>query len=132
VTVSNKAGTSDLEELLKTVLTEVRDGARDIVLTRLAVERPSTAAASFVRLLLRHRKDLGISVSVDPPEDVPVEGVVGKARISQPPSDAHGGGRGMRKLLCLVVAGIALLPATASAAPQIRTDPDDTPEAIDI
>jgi hypothetical protein len=70
VTVSNKAGTSDLEALLKAVLIEVRGGARDIVLTRLGMERPSTAAASFVRLLLRHRKDLGISVSVNPPLDV--------------------------------------------------------------
>ena len=38
----------------------------------------------------------------------------------------------MRKLLCLLVAGLVLLPATASAAPRIRTDPDDTPNVMDI
>jgi hypothetical protein len=38
----------------------------------------------------------------------------------------------MRKLVCLLVAGLVLLPATASAAPRIRTDPDDTPIVLDI
>lgn len=38
----------------------------------------------------------------------------------------------MRKLLCLLVVGLVLLPATASAAPRIRTDPDDSPHVMDI
>ena len=38
----------------------------------------------------------------------------------------------MRRLLSLLVVGLILLPVTASAAPQIRTDPDDTSSIMDI
>jgi hypothetical protein len=68
VTVSRNAGTSDLEGLLKSVLIEIRDGASDIVLSGHGLERPSTAASGLVQLLFRHRRDLGISVTlVDTP-----------------------------------------------------------------
>jgi hypothetical protein len=68
--VSREAGTSDFEALLKAVLIEVREGARHIILGGSGMERPSAAATSFARLLLEHRTDLGISITLDPPMDL--------------------------------------------------------------
>jgi hypothetical protein len=70
VTVSPGASTWDFEALLKAVLIGVQEGTRDIVLSGPGLERPSTAATPFVRLLLRHGRDLGVSVSLDPPQDL--------------------------------------------------------------
>jgi hypothetical protein len=36
------------------------------------MEHPSSAAAAFVRLFLGYRRDLGISIRLDPPQDPPV------------------------------------------------------------
>jgi hypothetical protein len=72
VTVSNDAGPSDFELLLEAILSEIRAGARDIVLGGPGMEHPSSAAAAFVRLFLGYRRDLGISIRLDPPQDPPV------------------------------------------------------------
>ena len=45
--------------------------------------------------------------------------------VARGEGEGHAGG-------CLVCAGLILLPITASAAPQIRTDPDDTSSIMDI
>src|SRR5215210_9490513 len=72
VTISNDAGPSDFDLLLEAILSEIRAGARDIVLGGPGMEHPSSAAAAFVRLFLGYRMDLGISIRLDPPQDPPV------------------------------------------------------------
>lgn len=72
MTISNHAGPSDFEALLETILAEIRAGARDIVLGGPGMEHPSSAAAAFVRLFLGYRKDLGVAIRLDPPQDPPV------------------------------------------------------------
>lgn len=64
MTVAREAGASDIEALLKEVLIEVRGGARDIILGGPGIEHPTSAATAFVQILLRHRGELGISVSL--------------------------------------------------------------------
>jgi hypothetical protein len=72
VTISNDAAPSDFEALLEAILSEIRAGARDIVLGGPGMEHPSNAAAAFVRLFLGYRRDLGISIRLDPPQDPPL------------------------------------------------------------
>jgi hypothetical protein len=69
VTVSRQAGTSDFEALLKAVRIEVHAGARDIISTAPEWSDRQAAPTAFVRLLLGHRRDLGISVSLEPGKD---------------------------------------------------------------
>jgi hypothetical protein len=71
VTVADEAGESDFELLLSAILDEVREGARDLVLGGPGMEHPTKATDAFVRLLLGHRRELGISVKLDPPRDLP-------------------------------------------------------------
>ena len=71
MTISNDAAPSDFEALLEAILAEIRAGARDIVLGGPGMEHPSSTAAAFVRLFLGYRKDLGISIRLDPPQEPP-------------------------------------------------------------
>ena len=69
--ISNDAAPSDFDALLEAILSEIRAGARDVVLGGQGMEHPSSAAAAFVRLFLGYRKDLGISIRLDPPQEPP-------------------------------------------------------------
>jgi hypothetical protein len=71
VTVSESAGEPDFELLVHAILAEVVEGARDIVLGGPGMEHPTKTADAFVRVLLGHRRELEISVSLDPPKGSP-------------------------------------------------------------
>jgi hypothetical protein len=70
VAIHEDASTLEFEVLLDRILAEVKGGARHIVLVGPGVEKPSHAADAFVRVLLGHRRDLDISVTLPHPRSV--------------------------------------------------------------
>lgn len=70
VSVHEDASTLEFEALLDRILAEVKGGARYIVLVGPGMEKPSHAADAFVRVLLGHRRDLDISVTLPRPRSV--------------------------------------------------------------
>lgn len=70
VAIHEDASTLEFEALLDRILAEVKGGARHIVLVGPAMEKPSHAADAFVRVLLGHRRDLDISVTLPRPRSV--------------------------------------------------------------
>jgi hypothetical protein len=70
VAIHGEASTLEFEALLDRILAEVKGGARHIVLVGPAMEKPSHAADAFIRVLLGHRRDLDISVTLPHPRSV--------------------------------------------------------------